>query len=1085
MATRQAGGPGLGQGQRRPTPPRHRRGPGDVLTGIGALVALAALLIGVPYALLTLFGSPVPSHVPGMSDLTQRIGPSALLAILVVLVWLAWLQLAACVVVEVYAGVRGVGVPARVPLAGGTQSLVHRLVVAALLLFTATSAIMPAFSGRELAAKPQVTTQTEQYHRLPVTAVPDRPAAPATTNATPDREVTETLAGTPVEKAATTKIYRVNPPEGRHHESLWEIAEKCLGQGRRYNEIFDLNKDHVQPDGSRLHTAGLIRPGWILEMPADAKGAQVVPVHQLHDYFRHGHPVPHEQPKPDVPKPPAKTPPPSTNPAPAPSQSPSKPAPAPSQTPTQPAPAPSQSAPAPSHSAPAPVPAPSKPTPSKPAPAPSQHTPAPTRPVPAPSHQTPGQPAPAPSHQLPSHQPAPAPAPSHSESAPAKVPPAHQQTPTEAPGKLSPSGEGTADGHHSPKAGANVQDEGRHENGVPTSRNVSWPQGVAAASLLAAGLLSALGRRRRTQMWHRAFGQMIVRPEGEAAVAEQALRVGADDQGTRLLDLGLRMLSRALAAADRALPTVYAVHLGSESMDLWIAPADPEPPAPWHAFDGGQVWRLRAADVSEDGLADVLAPYPGLVSLGTNETGRILVDLEAAHGLIAIRGDDANRRAALAALALELATNRWSDHMRITLVGFGQELAEGLADVAPDRVRAVPTLVEALPELEARSAEVRQALAASGVGSVLTGRAKGVFGEAWMPHYLIMSDAPTEQEADRLVALARTGTRMAAGYLVAGDVQGATWTWDVDAAGRLQAGVLGFEVDAQLVPEEQYRGVFELFRTASDLRSVPMPEPTAEDAAEPPLEGRSAVDIRLLGRIEVDAPGPMDDERRDLCTEVLVYLATHPNGVHPTVLGGAVWPRGVSQAVRDASIARVSDWVGRDARGRPNLYHDDSGRIRLGSEVRVDWSVFRWLIWRSAAEPSSETAYMSYALDLVRGPLLADRPRGRYGWLATEPLEFEAGARIVDVAHRLTVLRLDGGDVRGALGASRAGLRHAPRDEGLWRDLLRATKASGDDEAVRAVVDELHAHAGYDPLQPETEALLEELVPHWRPVPTR
>ncbi|MCP2335417.1 hypothetical protein [Actinomadura rupiterrae] len=1160
MATRQAGGPGLGQGQRRPGRPRRRRGAADVLTGVGALLALAALLIGVPYALLTLFGSPIPSHVPAMSDLTQRIGPSALLAILVVLVWVAWLQLAACVVVEVYAGVRGVGVPARVPLAGGTQSLVHRLVVAALLLFTATSAIMPAFSGRELSVRPP-TTQTEEFHRLPASAsaaAPDRSATPA---AAPDREVAETLAGHPVEKSATTKIYRVNPPEGRHHESLWEIAEKSLGEGRRYNEIFELNKGHVQPDGSRLHKASLIRPGWILEMPADAKGAQVVPVHQLHDYFRYGHPVPHEQPKPDAPKPPSKTTPtpgqhapspgvpqpaPSTpgqpapghpapgHPAPSPSApAPGQPAPSPSApAPGQPAPghpAPSPSAPAPgqpspgqpspgqpapSPSAPAPgQPAPGHPAPSPSAPAPGHTAPAPGHTAPAPGHTAPapGHTAPAPGHPAPSPSaPAPghtAPAPGHgapeggagapgdgSSGRPSAGPGAHAPGQTapgsaEAPGKLSPSG-GTAEGLKKPSSdmggeagtsGASVPGP-RHDG---QARNVSWPQGVAAASLLAAGLLSALGRRRRTQMWHRAFGEMIVRPEGAAAVAEQALRVGADDQGARLLDLGLRMLSRALAAEGRALPTVYAVHLGSESMDLWIAPADPEPPAGWRAFDGGQVWRLRAADVSDEGLADVLAPYPGLVSLGTNETGRILVDLEAAHGLIAIRGDDANRRAALAALALELATNRWSDHMRITLVGFGQELGEGLADVAPDRVRAVPTLSEALPELEARSEEVRQALAASGVDSVLTGRAKGVFGEAWMPHYLIMSDAPTEHEADRLVALARTGTRMAAGYLVPGDVQGATWTWDVDAAGRLHAGVLGFEVDAQLVPEEQYRGVFELFRTASDLRSVPMAEVPADDAAEPPREGRSSVDIRLLGPIEVDAPGPMDDARRDLCTEVLVYLATHPNGVHPTVLGGAVWPRGVSQAVRDACIARVSDWVGRDARGRPNLYHDERGRIRLGSEVRVDWSVFRWLIWRSAAEPASETAYMSYALDLVRGPLLADRPRGRYGWLAAEPLEYEAEARIVDVAHRLTVLRLDAGDIRGALDASRAGLRYAPRDEGLWRDLLRATRAGGDDQAVQSVADELRAYAGYDPLQPETEALLEELLPQWRHVPTR
>jgi hypothetical protein len=558
---------------------------------------------------------------------------------------------------------------------------------------------------------------------------------------------------------------------------------------------------------------------------------------------------------------------------------------------------------------------------------------------------------------------------------------------------------------------------------------------------------------------------------------------------------------------------VYGVHLGSGSLDLWIAPADRNPPAPWQAHDDGQVWRLTAdalAVLDAADLGDVLAPYPGLVSIGTNPGGRILVDLEAAHGLIALRGPAETRRSVLAALALELATNRWSDHMRITLVGFGGELGETLAEVAPDRVRTVSVLDEALPELEGRGEEVRQALAASGMDSVLTGRSRGVFGEAWMPHYLIMADEPSEREADRLVALARTGTRMAAGYLVPGDVQGATWTWDVDAAGRLQAGVLGFEVEAQLVPEEHYRGLGELFRGASRLDSVPLPalgpgpgvgpapgvaaaeaSGTAAGAGMPgaPDGQQSSVDIRILGPIEIDAPGPMDESRRALCTEVLVYLAAHPGGVHPTVLGGAIWPRGVTTGVRDACVARVSDWLGRDARGRPNLYYDDRGRIRLGSEVRVDWAVFRWLVWRSAAEPASETAYMSYALDLVRGPVLSGRPRGRYGWLAADDLEYEATARVIDVAHRLVVLRLDEDDVRGAVAAARAGLRLAPDDEGLWRDLLRATHASGDETQVRVVVDELRNRVVRDPLldqlQPETEALVDELMPQWRHVAAR
>src|SRR6185437_893313 len=71
---------------------------------------------------------------------------------------------------------------------------------------------------------------------------------------------------------AVSKIYVVKPPVGRYHESLWEIAHNHLGDGRRYGEIFEMNKDRVQPDGSKLTISSLIRPGWVLHMPRDAHG---------------------------------------------------------------------------------------------------------------------------------------------------------------------------------------------------------------------------------------------------------------------------------------------------------------------------------------------------------------------------------------------------------------------------------------------------------------------------------------------------------------------------------------------------------------------------------------------------------------------------------------------------------------------------------------------------------------------------------------------------------------------------------------------------------------------------------------------
>ena len=996
------------------------RSAGDVLLGVAALVALAALVAGVPYALYSRFGSPIPEQLPDLDAFTQRIGPSSVITILVFLVWLAWLQLVLCVIVEVYAGIRGIGVPTRVPLAGGTQSLVHRLVVTALLLFTATTAIIPAFSGRAPQPTGPTVTQSQQY-------VPPAPLAAFEPQLDPGGRVEPVAAAHPLDKPEVAKIYRVHPPVGRHHESLWEIAEKCLGDGRRYKEIYQLNKGRQQPDGSRLTIASLIRPGWILRLPADAVGANVVPAHELDDYYRFG--KPHHIPDHGTNDP---------------------------------------GRPGNGHAAPgddAASPGRDTASPGRDTASPGDDAAAPA-PAPAPQRSAPEQERP--SERPPAEQQPPAPPQPSEREQPAE----RQQAPEQQPPEQQASDDQTQP--------IPVTDHGGVEFG--------WPQGLAVASLLAAGLLVALGRRRREQMWHRAFGEMVARPEGEAAQVEQALRIGADTEATRLLDLGLRQLSKALAADDRALPTVYGVHLGPESLDLWIAPADRSAPEPWEAHDNGQVWRLRADRVHTgafdlERLRDVLAPYPGLISIGTNDTGRILVDLEAAHGLIALRGPDDVRRAVLAAVAVELATNRWSDHMRITLVGFDEELSL----IAPDRIRSVASLADALPELEARSEEVRQALAASGADSVLTGRCRGVFGEAWMPHYLIMADPPSEQEAERLVALARTGQRMAAGYIVAGDVAGATWTWDVTAEGRLSAGVLGFDVEAQLVPEQHYRAVVELFRTARRLDGTTLPAQRAEDEPAAPLGDQHAVvDIRILGPIEIDAPGPLEESRRAACTEVLIYLAAHPGGVHPTVLSGAVWPMGATAGVRDATIARVSDWLGRDSRGRPNIYYDERGRIKLGSEVRVDWQVFRWLVWRSAAEPASETAYMSYALDLLRGPLLADRPRGRYGWLANDDLEYESAARVADVAHRLVLLRLDESDPKGAVAAARAGLRFTPGDEGMWRDMLRATHATGDLTQLRAVVDDLRDQIERDPaadqMQPETEALIEELMPYWRQV---
>ncbi|GHE33768.1 hypothetical protein GCM10017673_40750 [Streptosporangium violaceochromogenes] len=947
---------------------------GDLFAGLGALVVLAALVGGVPYALIRLAGPWLPSELPTLDLLTSQVGTSTVVAILVLLVWLAWLQFTACVIVEVYAGLRSVGMPARVPLSGGTQALANRLVSAVLVLFTVSAVVVPI---AEFGAPPAAA---------PVASAPASATAPV---------VEERAPLVPVRKAR--KVYVVQPPHGRHHESLWEIADKCLGSGRRYMEIYELNRHKEQPDGSRLRIADLIRPGWVLDMPDDARNVHIVPESESRADVLKEHPG----------------------------------TPAELDGRTQAV------------------------TPGRDDPLTDPRAEARTDPrtgarVEARREAAP----PAETSALPDGTARP----DRTRREPAPLAPT-----------AGPSREETAGAGHG--RGAGVGEEPGHDAGFGTLDY------LAGASLAAAGLLAALGRRRRTQLWNRAFGRRIVRPRDDAARAELALRLGADAPGSRMLDIGLRLLGRSLAELRRVPPTIYAAHLSPQRLDLWIRPSDPEAPAPWTAHDGGQVWRLEAHEgrmLDERALSEAPAPYPGLVSVGSSGEGRVLADLEAARGLIALKG--ARTTEALAALAVELATNRWSDRMRVTLVGFGEELTE----IAPDRIRYVSGLAEILPELEREAGERGRA------GEVLTGRIHGrAAAPAWPPHYVLSAIPPDPEEARRLAVLARKGekgARTAAGYIVAGDVPHATWNWEITEEGRATIDALGVEAGAQLLPRRHYRALIDLFRTAGRLDGEPL-----SDVPGPPTAETPSIEVRILGPAEVVGPPRMEEGRAVLAVELVVYLATHPGGVHPVVLGGVLWPRGVQAVVRDATIARVGTWLGVDGSGRPNLSVDEAGRLRLGPEVRTDWAVFRDLVRRSRAGSSSgsteDPALLEQALSLVRGPLLNGRPKGRYTWLAADDLEYDVTAAVADAAHRLCEIRLARGEAGRAVAAARAGLALAADDEVLWRDLLRATHLTGDPARLRAVAEALRRRAASQPgggMAPETEALVDELLPTWR-----
>jgi hypothetical protein len=984
--------------------PRRRRTFGDFVRAFAAFLALLVLVVAVPGALLYFIGSPFPHHVD--SDLLQQpITSETFVNTLAVVVWLAWAQFTACVLVEAKAAVSGVGMPQRVPGAGPSQLLARQLIAALLLVGVSTAGLIPGLAqiGQHhpmesqarpgVAATAQQTPGQQQVRQAAAAAVPHQQTA--------QRAAAAQGAGQSAHQA--TKFYRIQPPEGRHHDSLWEIAQRHLGDGRRYKEIYELNKDRVQPDGSRLSQASLIRPGWVMEMPADAHGGELVEMavaapHTAPDiehYAQHGG---------------------------------------------------------------------ARDTAAEGAHAAAQTSAAQTSATPSPAVEQGGGGGTGGRHGTADgggdngrH----AAAGTHGETAPAASP------------------------AESPVTAAFTGLES-------STHGLGLSEALIGAPLLAAGLLAALGRRRRTALWQSvtAGGLRTPRtPNGPQADAADALRVGADAATVDFLDRALRSLSARLDAEGRKLPTVYAAWLTGDALHLQLAWPEGQPPAPWQLGQDQTFWQLDRADLGKDDDVSAAAPYPGLVALGTLDGARLLLNLEAVPGIVSLSGAQADREAVLASVAAELATNGWSDRMTVTLVGF----AEDLTALAPARVRHLADVPEVIEIMSAETAQRAGALRNAGQDSVLTGRTGRAQHTQWAPHLVLLAAEPTDEEAERLAALAADAGRLGIGYLVAAgraDMPGAAWELEVTSAGRLLAPLLGLDLEAQLLPAAQYQAVLRLFAEAGG-EDGPGPGPDA-----PPFlvdltdQGRPGVYARLLGPFEVigvDAPAA---ERSLLLHEALALLLLHREGVHPRVLASALWPRGVTEDVRDALVERLRDWLGTDPGGAARLSFDDTGRIVLATSVVSDWDVLQTLYHeategRAASDPTARRRLLTDALSLARGPLLADRAPGRFGWLGHEIVDAQHPVLVAEIALALCALHLDAAKPKAAVAAIETGLAVSPDDERLWLELLRATHATGDSPRLEAAAQSLIArsHAVSGPsrgLPPRVEALLDELFPAWR-----
>lgn len=585
------------------------------LRGLLAAVAVAALVVGLPVALVIVIGDPAPTHLPSWSQVhvavaSRNVASSTWVKLIADVAWLVWARL-----VWVFASEAALAIAAhraqRVyePRRGASPIAMLVASIAAGLWVSVPSIAFAATPTRPRAA---VSALAPPELLRPGATSPPRgatvssaqgakAAAPATATQAPPANGTEssTLLSSVKPKEATCTVVE--------YDDLWALAVKHYGTGLAWKVIWNANKDRVMNDGRVFNDQNLIYPGWVLILPASSSA------------------VPGSSLRPGT----AGT-------------------------------AGASATPTPSSARPAP-PVASPPTTPAPTPTSTAHNTAATHNGTAIDNGT------AVTHN--------GSVGSHNGKAATSDASRTKSTPAAA---AQPSVTGTRSSSSATRATSNatpghvVRQQAKDAAAAEHWRGELAGLGVG---LLAVGIGVELARRRRRRMRSVSPEHRILLPTGGAARVERRLAHSADLDGASWVDLGLRRLGAALreAGVGGGAPVITGVRLSAGTLIVEAASPTPDA-APFVAK--ASTWRLsRTALEALVGSSFEPTPTPCLVSLGRSDTNEVvLVNLEA-HGVVGVVGEDDHVGGAIRAMAVELATCAWAEYEELILVGVAPELA--------------------------------------------------------------------------------------------------------------------------------------------------------------------------------------------------------------------------------------------------------------------------------------------------------------------------------------------------------------------------------------------------------------------------
>ena len=210
-------------------------------------LGLLGLLVGTPIILGALVGSPMPPDFRG-SDLSGSYVPvETVLRLLGLLSWAIWAYLAFAVLLHGAATVASSrGARGQRVLLGASSILTPKVVRSLVEVAIGSALVATSLSVHVSSALPAV-----------------RP--PVFVEAGPARSTAHVFNHTGLTEPAR-EVYRVRPGD-----SLWRIAERELGSGFRWREIYRLNEGKQFSDGRSLTDPHLIRTGWLLDLPDERR----------------------------------------------------------------------------------------------------------------------------------------------------------------------------------------------------------------------------------------------------------------------------------------------------------------------------------------------------------------------------------------------------------------------------------------------------------------------------------------------------------------------------------------------------------------------------------------------------------------------------------------------------------------------------------------------------------------------------------------------------------------------------------------------------------------------------------------------